>query len=446
MNIVIVGAGEVGTYLAVTLSREEHNVIVVDRDAKALEKLSSTADVATRLGSGTHWQLLEELLEQSPDLFVALTSQDETNLVACSIAKNLGYPRTVARVHEPSFLNRSKLDFNRLFFADHLIGTEMIAASDIYKCICNPGNTSVENFAHGTMQMRSMFIQEASPLLHRPIAALKLPEKLLIGLIRRKQKSLEESIIFPKGQDVLLPGDEVTLIGETSAVLEGAEEIEKPKSVIVAGGTGIALHLCEILVAEGIDVRLIDPDESRCEWIAENLPSITVLHQDPADLDFLMAERVASTDVVVSCFASNEKNIVVAALAKQAGAKEVIAVVSDEGCFPLLRQLGIFYAISEKVSVVNRIHAILREDSVVSVASLYQNKAQIMEVKVSKDSPIVGIPLSDLKGKLPQDFLIALIENRGKIMVAKGSNILAPGDTAIVICPPTHVEKLHKLF
>lgn len=454
MNIVILGAGDIGIYLAQTLSKEEHNVIVIDRDPKPLEKLSRTADVATKVGSGTDWQLLEELLEQSPDLFLALCSNDETNLVACSIAKNLGYPKTVARVHHSSFLYRSRLDFARLFFVDHFIGTKMILAQDIFKCIANPGNVAVENFAHGAVQMRSINILENSRLSKQPICELKLPENLLVGLIRRKpafgEEISSEKIIFPRGQDFLLPGDEVTLIGETKVMSELHSLFGTPskeiRSVVIVGGTPVAMQLCHILDEEGIQVRLIEPDEGRCRFLAEHLPHTTILNQDPTDSSFLLAEKIHLADALVACTSSNEKNILAAALAKQAGCGEVIAQVSDESYVSLLRRLGIFFTVSEKVSIANQIYAIMQEESVISVASLYHNQAKIMEIKVSSDSEIVGIPLADLSQYLPEDFLIALIENRGRIMIAKGSNILAPGDTVIVICHPKHVVELQKIF
>ena len=341
MNIVILGAGDIGSYLAQTLSKEEHNVIVIDRDPKPLEKLSRTADVATRVGSGTDWQLLEELLEQSPHLFIALSSDDETNLVACSIAKNLGYPKTVARVHQPSFLHRSRLDFARLFFVDHFIGTEMILAHDIYKCMTNPGNVAVENFAHGAVQMRSIIIPDGSHLSKSPISELKLPENLLVGLIRRKpafgEEMSTEQVLFPRGHDFLLPRDEVTLIGETKVMSQlnslFGSPAKKIRSAVIVGGTPIACQVCRVLDEEGIQVRLIEPDEERCRALAEQLPHATILNQDPTDSNFLLSEKVHLADTFVACTASNEKNILAAALAKQAGCPEVIAQVSDESSF-----------------------------------------------------------------------------------------------------------------
>ena len=455
MNIVILGADSIGSYLATTLSREEHNVIIIDRDPKALEKVSHSADVAVRLGSGTDWKLLEELLEQNPQLFIAVSSDDETNLVACAIAKNLGYPKTVCRVHHPSFLNRSRLDFGRLFFVDHFIGTEIILAHDIFKCISHPGNVAVENFAHGAVQMRTIVIPENWKGANHRICDLTLPDNLLIGLIHRKSiypdASLSsESIIFPRGQDLILPGDEVTLIGDSQVMLNLHELFNTPfkevKSVVVAGGSPVAMQLCPILEQQGIHVRLIEKDEELCRTLSEQLPGATILNHECTDLNFLLSERVSYADVFVACTESTETNILTAALAKQAGCEEVIALVSDESYAPLLRRLGIFYTLSERVSVANRIHAIIHEESVLSVASLYENKANIMEVKVSSDAQIVGIPISDLSAHLPQDFLIALIENRGRIMIAKGNNILAPGDTVIVICSPQNVDQLDKIF
>lgn len=453
MNIVILGAGSVGSYLAKTLSVQEHNVVVIDKDPSALEKVTLEADVATRLGSGTDWQVLEDLLEIQPQLFIALSSSDETNLVACCLAKNLGYPKTVARIHHPSFLNRSRIDFSRLFFVDHFIGTEMILAHDIFKCVMNPGNSAVENFAHGAVQMRSIIIPDQWPQANIPISSLQLPENLLIGLIERKPPAGEdgpERIIFPRGADLIMAGDEVTVIGEWKVMNQLHHIFGTPsrqiKSVVVAGGSPVSRQVCQILTEEGIQTRLIEPDPLRCRHLAEHLSRVTILNQEPTDYPFLVSEQVHLADAFVACTDSNEKNILAASLAKQAGCSEVIALVSDTSYAPLLRRMGIFYTISEKMSVANRILAVINEDSVISVASLYDNRAKIMEIKVSSDSEIVGIPISDLSSYLPSDFLIALIENRGRIMIAKGSNILAPGDTVIVICHPKHVDNLEKIF
>jgi len=450
MNIVILGAGIIGSYLARTLSQEEHNVVVIDRDPKALERLSRSADIATRLGSGTDWKLLEELTEISPELFIALSSDDETNLAACAIAKNLGFPKTVARIRKNCFLDHRRLDFGRLFFVDHILGTEMIVAHDIFKCIINPGNFAVENFAHGAVQMRTVVIPDHFSQAGKPLAQIHLDDKLLVGLIRRKISGGKEEIIFPRGQDLLLPGDEATLIGDTRVMHHLHEIFAVPKkivqSAVVVGGAGTAIHVCGLLEKQKIDVKIIEPDEEKCRQLARLFPSAVVLNHDGTDLSFLQEERVQNADVIVACTPSQETNILIAALAREAGCKEVIAVVSDESFFPLLQKLQIHYTLSEQASIAQRIYAILRDDAVVSVASLYDNQAKIMEVKISSESDVVGSLISDISSALPQNFLIALIENRSGITIPKGGSVLSPGDTAIVICSPENIKDVEKIL
>ncbi len=450
MNIVILGAGTIGSYLAAKLAEEEHNVIVIDRDPKALEKIARTADVATRLGSGTDWRLLEDLTELSPDLFIAMSSDDETNLVACTMAKNLGYGKTVARIRQSAFLDHSRLEFGRLFFVDHLLGTELIVAHDLFKHIVNPGHMAVESFAHGAVQMRTVVIPSNFQYSGIPLSKIDLSDNFLIGLIRRKLSGENETFIFPKGHDHLLPGDEATLIGETHAMqqLGNIFGLAKKtiKSVVLVGGSGVVIHLCRLLEEQKIDVKIIEQDETKCQRLAQLFPYVTILNHDGTDFAFLKEERVESADLFVACTQSQETNILVAALARQAGCEQVIALVSEEGFAPLLQQLGISRTLSERASIARRIRSILQGAAFVSIASLYENQAKIMEVKISPDSGIVGSPLSDLSSTLPQDFLIAMIENRSGVTVPKGSSVLAPGDTAIVLCSPDTIPEVEKIF
>ncbi len=450
MNIVILGAGTIGSYLAAKLAEEEHNVIVIDRDPKALEKLSRCADVATRLGCGTDWRLLEELTEVSPQFFIAMSSDDETNLVACTIAKNLGYGKTVARIRQNAFLDHSRLEFGRLFFVDHLLGTELIVAHDLFKYIVNPSDLAVESFAHGAVQMRTVVIPREFQQAGVPLSQVNLNHSMLIGLIRRQVAGKPEQIIFPKGEDHLLPGDEATLIGETHAMLRAGDFFglpqEKIRSVILVGGSGVVVHLCRLLEEQKIKVKIIEQGEENCQKLARLFPFATILNHDGTDFAFLKEEGVENADLFVACTHSQETNILVAALARQAGCQQVLALVSEEGFAPLLQQLGISHTLSERASIARRIRSILQDASVVSIASLYENQAKIMEVKISSDSGIVGSPISDLNASFPPNFLLAAIENRSGVVIPKGSSVLTPGDTAIVLCSPEAIPDVEKIF
>jgi len=455
MNIVIVGAGDIGEYIALLLSKKQHNIILIDKDVKRLEKASWNIDIATKQGSGTDWQLLDDLLEFSPNLFIALTSDDETNLVACNIAKHLGYPRTIARVCDNRYLNRTRLDFGRLFDIDYFIGPELLVANDILKFMLSPGSLTVENFAQGTVQMRTITIPKQWHKSDKPLKSLKLPPGMMVGLIFRPNPSNdpninEKKIIFPHGNDHILPGDEVTLIGETEMISQAHHffGISKKKitSVVIVGGTLTAVNLVKLLERHNIDVRVIDKDYDRCCKLTELLPRCIITHHDGTDLEFLRSEKIGRAEVMITCTNSDEVNILAALLGKEAGCESASVILSNTSYAPLVSRLGLNHVVSPRLSAANHILSQIFSGKVNSLVSLYDNQAEIIEVNVSLDSKIVGIPLSELGPYLPRDFLIAMIQNRGRVMIAHGNRIISPGDTVILITNPKHTAEIEKTF
>ncbi len=449
MSIVIVGAGAIGTHLANVLAKEGKDVIIIDEDASTLALFARSADVATICGCGCDWKILSEIAEQKPSLFLALTSHDETNLAACSIAKNLGYPITLARITKPYLLDHARVDFGRLFYVDHFLAPDLIVARDLFKSIVTPGTISAENFVQGAVQMSTLRIPDTWNSNSKKIADYRFGDQLLVGLIQRHIND-SDTVIFPHGSDEFLPGDHVTFIGETDATLSLPDffSIEKKivKSVVVAGVSMITKHLIHILHEHGIDVTVIESDEKKCLGLATEHTYATVLHHPPTDQDFLIAEKINQIDVFVAASDSTDQNILAATIAQEAGCSEVITVVSDTGYMHLLRRLGIHYAVSDKLCVSNRILPIVHTDAVSSMTSLCEGRAKIVEFKVSSETKISGMPISDLAPLLPHNCLIALIENHGEVNIAKGNSIFSPGDTVIVITAPEHVPELQKLF
>lgn len=446
MNVVIIGAGDIGRYVAEILSKEEHNVILVDTDPLKLQEVQLASDVATRLGSGTDWQLLDDLLELFPDLLLALTGNDEVNLVACGLARQLGYPGTVARVHDSRFLNQTRLDFGRVFDVDHFICPELLTANEIMKYILNPGAQGIDYFAHGAVQLCTLKIPQSYRPSGKNLSQLALPAGVMVGLIFRNGNE----IVFPHGPDQLLPGDAVTFIGETDPVqtLYTFFGIQKKEicSVVIIGGSLTAVHLARILDKKGFAVRIIEKDAARAAYLADLLPNTTIIKKDALDIDFLNSEKIGSADLVVSCTKHDETNIMASLLAKEVGCKDVLMILSNRDHLPLLEKIDIGQVVSPVVCASNRILSQAFTGTVNTLVSLYENRAEIVEVNVSIDSKVVGIPLSDLGPLLPKDFLIAMIQNRGRIMVAHGNRIISPGDTVIVITAPQHVPELEKIF
>ncbi len=449
MRIAIIGAGSIGSFLARHLAEQKHDVFLIDTDPKVLQKTARTADVATRLGSGSDWRMLQELALGGCELLLAVTDSDETNFFACRVGKQLGFKRTAARVRQAHLLDRRQVDCAELFGIDHFIGSDLLTAQEIVRRVLYPGTFEVHNFVHGAVQMQTVRMVEGLPFLGRKISSIDLGRDLLIAIIRRRRGG-EELILFPKGQDEIMAGDEVTFVGSASSLSSYAGWLGTPhkrvEAVALTGAGTTSIQVAELLLERGIRVRFFEPDEERCIKIAEKLPEAVVLNIDPTDLASLEAEKLDSVDLFVACGPSTESNLFLAVLAKKAGAREVVSLISDASYAPLLSSLAIPYAVSERQSLLSRIDSILHAETVLSIASFYDGKAQIMEVKISNDSPLIGIPLMELTHLFPKKFLIAVIENRGRVLIARGSSVLSPGDIAIVVLAPQHIEKLKELF
>lgn len=454
LNIVIIGAGDVGQYIALMLSKEQHNVTLVDKDPKKLEAASAKMDVATKKGNGTDWQLLDDLLDLNPDFLISLTPEDEINLTSCSIAKNLGYPRTIARVKDNRFLNKTRLDFARVFDVDSFICPELLVANDIQKYMLSFGSLAIETFAHGAVQMRTLVVPYKWKKGHIPIKDLDLPSDVIVGLIKRfiheEGEKERVQVIFPHGNDLILPGDEVTCIGEAATVCSLHHYFGTPqkpiRSIVIIGGSLTAINLAKMLEDQPIAIRIIEKKYERCSYLADILPNCTIIHEDGTNLDFLLSEKIDLADLVITCTRNDETNMLASLVARQAGATQAVVILSKADFHPIAQQLGISHTVSPRLATANRLLSLILSSRVTSCVSLYENQAEVVEIQMSLNSKIVGIPINELGPLLPKDFLIAVIQNRGRTMIANGNRILSPGDSVIVVTNPRHLNEFKKVF
>ena len=281
---------------------------------------------------------------------------------------------------------------------------------------------------------------------HVPIRNLHLADNLILALIHRK----DLPPLVPRGDDCILPGDEVTVIGEAAAMQRLSEvfgiEQHPIRSVVLIGGTLIAEHLAYFLLQSKVHVRLVDIDAERCEELAEKFPEATILCRDGRDPQFFKAERISAADVLICCTHQDGTNLLVSALAQQMGCPKAIALISDPAYAPLVGKMGVQPALSARVGLFNRIVAILHEETILSIASLCHDEINLVELTVAASSKLIGIPLADLQDKLPKELLIAAIQTQGRVVIGKGSRILNPLDTIVVVCPKVLVPKLSLYF
>lgn len=451
MQIVIIGAGHIGLHLASLLSKKHHNVILVDRDPSKIEDASRGLDIATKVGCGSDIDLLENLKEFSPDILLAMTENDETNLVSCNIASDLGYPKTVARICQNHFINASKVDVLDLFRVDALLSPDLLIATEIHKLMTLQHCQNVENFAHGAIQLRSFKIPSNWKKSQIPLSKLDFPSDVKIALIKRANQENEYyNYIFPHGDDTLLVNDEITIIGKRHDVLEiqtyfGLSS-KKIRSVTMVGGSRTGYHLAKLLVNEKIHVKLINRDLALSKFLADVLPGVEILNHDASDIEFLQEIKVEHSDCFVTCTRNEETNLIIAKLALQVGAKHVIARIENPSYESIAKDLGIHQTVLTHKSFENHILTLIKADKLSSMSVLHENEVEVLEIKVTYQSKIIGIPVQELAKELPSDFLFTAIHNRGKVTMVNGQTLFNPGDLVIVICHPKHIGLLDRLF
>lgn len=382
-------------------------------------------------------KLRQRVVGKNFDLFLALDDNDETNLVLCALVKQLGPIKTVASLKKAAYLYQSEVDLQRAFHVDHLLFADLLVADKIAQFIFDEGIYS-RSFLHGNVLLRTMRVSEASAFAGKTLADIRAKYKeVLVCLIHRPHKILASSqnqtqylsgagdeLIFAHGRDLLLQGDEITMLGDTEAVLEACKQLTGEQkithSVCIVGSGAVGQLLADRLKRHNIDVRL-----------------------EPQTVN--MAE-LASTHTFVACHSDEEHNFVLAVQAKDHGVSKVIAVLSDPATCEEADRLGILYTSSAPTSASDRLLELVEGGKVTSVMSLYEARAEILQVSVTVDSPIVGIPLSVLGPTLPKEILIGVIYTRGRIFIAGGTHILKPQDECLLIASPQHRPLLEKIL
>lgn len=441
MKVVIGGAGVLGSYLAEQLSSEKHDIIVIDSDRSKLESLARKVDVRTCHGYLSDWRLLDQLqVDQSNNVLLAMTNIDAVNITASTIAKNLGYPLVITRVNSSDFLSKSRVDFEHIFDIDHIVCPEFFTAGKIAAYIQNQG-CKVERFHHGGAEMRSIEI----PLdwVHSGISLSEIQPYLsdvVIVAIGRNFSAGEQryqEVIIPHGKDQILAGDHVTFIGCYPEIMDAFSFFGGKKltisSVIILGGAPVGIHLAKLLSDEGISVRLVEKDYQHCRYLADKLPNTQIINGDGLDHELYREERFLQEEVFVSCTSNDEINLVACSVAFDFGIKNKVALLSTDRHTRLTEDLEIGYVLSPKIEALDKILALAKSERFYSVTSIYGGKVEILEINISEDSPLIGIPIIDLAKQLPKDFLIGTIYNRGRVIAAKGGQILSPGDTIICV-------------
>ena len=443
MRVIIVGAGEVGSSIAASLS-SSHEVVVIDIDSERVERLTYELDVLAIEGDGSDIETLQEAGIGKADLLIASTDDDETNLVTCGTAKACCDLFTIARVKRPQYL-RTWQESQDAFGVDFMVCTDLLTAKNIVGVIGLPTAQDVDMFADGTVQMTEFEVPEDSPLADQTVAEADRFDQLTFAAIIRG-----EEIVVPSGETRIRPGDALVVIGNPeSARAFGAAiapQVEGPSEVVVVGGSEVGYQTARLLEERGFRPRLVERDPERARWLAEHLPNTTVMESDATDQSFLERENVGMADVVIATLENDQQNLLATLLAKRLGVERTVAVVDTGEFTDLFEAVGVDVAVSPREATAEEITRFTRARRAENVSIIDGNRAEVLEVEVDSDSGLIGRPIRDVAGELPDGVVIGAITREDRLITPRGDTVIHAGDHVVVFAHADAVETVETVL
>jgi len=447
VKVLIIGAGEVGHHLAGHLAGEGLDVVVLDRQARALQRVAATHDVQTLEGSGSSPQALQEAGVADCDLVIAVTDTDEVNLVACTLATRLGKPDAVriARIRDDGLAREAERPGPSTLGIARAINPEQLAAERIVHLLRVPAICELIEFEAGRVQVVGLKIPGGSSLIGCTISDLASASptgsrRVLYGALQRQGRT-----IIPRGDTESREGDVLHAVTRPTFLARVVAATDLPtrptRHVVVSGVTPVARQVAARLSAAGIAAKLIVPDEERGRQAALALAGVLVLQGEPTDRGLLEQEEVGRADAFVAAGPDDEENVLAALLARQLGVPRTVIVVNRATYLPLLSLSGIDAVISPRLVAVSSILTHIRRGHVLQVASLGE-VAEALEFEVPPGAPLTAAPLG-LVG-FPRTALVVAALRDGEVRIPGGADQIAAGDRVIVFALRSAVPAVEK--
>lgn len=445
MSIIIIGAGEVGFHLAHRLSQEKKDVVIIDRDMEKIRRVQNTLDVQAIHGTGGSISLLRQAGISEASIVIAVTNSDEVNMISCLVAGVQDRaPIKIARVRDPEYshlfplFDKEHLDIDLIINPDHEVVEMIIKLMEV------PGAVEVVDFAEGLVRMVGLPLLPDSPMAGKTLAEISrmYPQSgILIVAVQKGDK-----VFIPKGPDVLSANDILFMVmarDKMRQALESSGHRRPPvKRVMILGGTLIGLELADHLEKLGIQVKIIEQNEARCQEIAEKCSRALVLRGDVTYQDILLEENVGQVDTFIAVTEDEETNIMISLLAKKMGVRRVVTLVNKVGYSPLVHSIGIDVVMSSRLVAVNRIMRYLRRGKILSISSLPEENAEAFEAVAMETSEIVGRPLRDTE--FPKDAIVGAIVRGSEVIIPNGSTVIQPGDRVMIFALTSAIKEVEK--
>lgn len=446
MRIMIVGAGLVGYSLCSKFSSEGHHVTLIDSDKEKLQRIEKELNILTVHGSGASARILAEAGIAKTDLFIAVTDKDEVNLVSCIMSRQYSVQTRIARVYNEDYLAPGLSVSEESLGIDLLISPKWAITDEIIKLIHASAAFDTAQFADGNIMLLGYILQEGNPFIGKTLIEIGKKDvtcKYVMTAIIREGKT-----IIPRGNDVIHAGDKIYLMmrkrdmTRVERLFKFARQL--PNKIFIIGGGDIGYLLARQLEELGIDIKLVEQNRERCDYLSENLAQTIVLNFDGLDANNLLEEGIDLADLVIAVTESDTTNILSSLMAKHHGTKRCITRIARHDFIPMLGKLGVDVALSPLQVAADMILRYVRRGSVVSIATILDSDAEVMEVTVPDNRSIAGRPLMDCAW--PRDSIVGAVVRDSSAFIPSGDTVIMPGDNLVIFFTRPAAKWVEKFF
>lgn len=450
LNIIIAGCGKVGTTITEQLSKEGHDITIIDKNYQKVQGITNLYDVMGVVGNGASYNVQMEAGIEKADLFIAVTNSDELNLLCCTIAKRVGDCAAIARVRTPDYSKEAGYLREKLGLA-MIINPELEASREAARILYLPTALEVNSFAHGQAEMVKFKVPEKNVLDGMTIAELgkNITNDILICAVDR-----EGEVTIPSGDFCMAAGDILSFAASRKAAKHFLEKIgfktHQVKDVMIIGGGKAAYYLANQLINMGISVKIIESDRMRCEELSILLPKAIIINGDGTDEELLKEEGIEYVESFVALTGIDEENILLTLHARQVSKAKVITKINRFAFKEVISQLDLGsvvyprYITSEAIIAYVRAKKDSMNSNIETLYHMFDYRAEAIEFRVDKKSPVTDIPLTELS--LKKNLLVSFIHRKGSIIIPSGQDRIMVGDTVMVVTTHTGFHDIQDIL
>lgn len=444
MKALIVGVGKLGFKLAGALLDEGYEICVIDNNEDVIENVSNVLDVFSVCANALDFGVLMELDISTFDIVISTTTNDEANVILCSISKKLGAKYSIARVRDPEYRKYLKFMSDELDI-DYIINPEYATAKVIDKYLLKKYQLYANEVAGGKIRLVEFNIGQDPEFIGKKLIDLNTFDKLIVAAISRDGKA-----IVPNGMTELKADDVILLSGITEDIevfdkkYSGISKEKTVRKVMILGGGKVGFYLASLLVNEKIDVTVIELNRDTCVNIKEKLPGVEVINGDGTDINLLEEEMFHTFDAYVAATGIDEANLLMSLVVKRAGIYKSVAKISRTNYDGIIDKLNIDAVFNKSYITASEILKVIRGNDSQAVSLLLNAQVECNEFILKKKLAICGKSLKDLA--LPKGILFIALIRGEETIVPNGDTVLEDGDKAVVFATKNEISNMKNLF